>query len=654
VHGARAYAWYVAGQALWGLGYIFELVSSTLGTKIFWDQFQWVAGMFILIAFPIFTFQYSEIKFRYSRQLIGLSFIIPVLFLGLIFTDSQHHLLYPNPTLDQTVIFSELRYDFTWVIYAYAVYNYLITFTGLGILLSRLVRPHYLYRGQILTIAFGFFIPIGITMLTLAGVDFKPFRDVSPFTFAIGNLIIAWGLFRYHLFEILPIARDTILENMLDLVIVLDSQNRIIDANPATLFALNRKHAQVIGYPAEEVFGEWPKFIEKLDEVGNINTEVSVEAFGSTFFFEVKSTDLEDKRGRYLGRVSVSRDITERVELQTCLQKMNEELEERVAKRTDLLRKSEEKHRLLFEEANDAIFIMKDDVFVDCNTKTTEMFGYSREEIIGKSPQGFSPEIQPNGLTSEEMAHKNLGATLETGEPQYFEWRHIHKDGTEFDVEVSLNLLELDNEKHVQAIVRDITERKHAEKNLAEAYDTTLEGWAKALEMRDKETKDHSQRVVELTVTLAKALGIEGNELVHLRRGAILHDIGKMGIPDEILLKPSRLTISERKVVEQHPDYSYELLSRIPYLEKALDIPYCHHERWDGTGYPRGLKGEEIPLAARIFSIVDVWDAVQSERPYNHAWTKAKTIQHLKEQTGKHFDPHIVEIFLRLVEQGRI
>lgn len=312
--------------------------------------------------------------------------------------------------------------------------------------------------------------------------------------------------------------------------------------------------------------------------------------------------------------------------------------------------KSEQKHRLLFEEANDTILIMRGDRIVDCNTKATEMFGYEREEFIGKRPHDFSPDIQPNGQTSEEMAHENLGATLRTGESQYLEWRHFHKDKTVFDVEVSLNLLELDNEKFVQAIVRDITERKLAEQRLAEAYDTTLEGWAKALELRDKETEDHSRRVTELTVALARAMGIKGDDLTHIRRGAILHDIGKMGIPDEILRKRESLTISERKVVEQHPVYSYELLSRIPYLEKALDIPYCHHERWDGNGYPRGLKGEEIPLAARIFTVIDVWDAVQSDRPYNRAWSSEKAIQYLKDEAGKYFDPNLVEIFLELVE----
>jgi putative nucleotidyltransferase with HDIG domain len=202
--------------------------------------------------------------------------------------------------------------------------------------------------------------------------------------------------------------------------------------------------------------------------------------------------------------------------------------------------------------------------------------------------------------------------------------------------------------------IANVLERKRAEENLVEAYDTTLEGWAKALEMRDKETKDHSQRVTELTTELAKALGIDGDDLIQIRRGTILHDIGKMAIPDEILRKPGKLTVEERKIMEQHPIHSYELLAHIPFLVKALDIPYCHHEHWDGSGYPRGLKGEEIPLSARIFSVVDVWDAVRSNRPYNRAWSKEKAIKYLKEASGKQFDPDCVAAFLDLVKQSNI
>jgi PAS domain S-box-containing protein/putative nucleotidyltransferase with HDIG domain len=182
------------------------------------------------------------------------------------------------------------------------------------------------------------------------------------------------------------------------------------------------------------------------------------------------------------------------------------------------------------------------------------------------------------------------------------------------------------------------------------AYDATLEGWAKALEMRDQETEGHSMRVTELTLQLARAMEISTEELVHIRRGAMLHDIGKMGIPDSILLKPGALNEREWEIMRMHPVLAYQSLSKIPFLQPALDIPYCHHEKWDGSGYPQGLAGEAIPLPARIFAVVDVYDALSSERPYRPPWDRERVLQYIRNQSGIHFDPHIVAVFLQFLE----
>jgi HD-GYP domain-containing protein (c-di-GMP phosphodiesterase class II) len=188
---------------------------------------------------------------------------------------------------------------------------------------------------------------------------------------------------------------------------------------------------------------------------------------------------------------------------------------------------------------------------------------------------------------------------------------------------------------------------------LVNAYDATIEGWSAALDLRDKETEGHSQRVTEMSIQLARTLGIGEAELVHVRRGALLHDMGKMGIPDSILLKPDALTDEEWVIMRQHPQHAFDLLSPIAYLKPALDIPYSHHEKWDGSGYPRGLKGEQIPLVARIFAVVDVWDALLSERPYRMAWTKEKTLEHVRAGAGSHFDPAVVEAFMNLITDGK-
>ncbi|MBC7320079.1 GAF domain-containing protein [bacterium] len=207
------------------------------------------------------------------------------------------------------------------------------------------------------------------------------------------------------------------------------------------------------------------------------------------------------------------------------------------------------------------------------------------------------------------------------------------------------------------AIAIDNTELLHnlqqSNIKLIQAYEATIEGWAKALELRDRETKGHSQRVQDLTTKIARHLGIGDEEIAHIRRGALLHDIGKMGVPDSILLKPSKLTDEEWEIMKMHPVYAYQMLSTIEYLRPALDIPYCHHERWDGSGYPRGLKGKEIPLSARIFAVVDVYDALTSDRPYRKAWTKEEAINYIKEQSGKQFDPEVVEAFLEVISNNR-
>lgn len=198
-----------------------------------------------------------------------------------------------------------------------------------------------------------------------------------------------------------------------------------------------------------------------------------------------------------------------------------------------------------------------------------------------------------------------------------------------------------------------VEERKklnEAHNELLEAYEKTIEGWSHAMDLRDRETEGHSERVTDLTLQMAKIFGMSDEELVHVRRGALLHDMGKLGIPDSILQKTDTLNEGEWEIMHKHPQFAYDMLDSIEYLRSALDIPYCHHEKWDGTGYPRGLKGEQIPIAARLFTIVDVWDALTSDRPYRSAWKKEEALAYIREQSGKHFDPQVVKLFFKVIE----
>jgi putative two-component system response regulator len=218
-----------------------------------------------------------------------------------------------------------------------------------------------------------------------------------------------------------------------------------------------------------------------------------------------------------------------------------------------------------------------------------------------------------------------------------------------FELQVRIQNMTRLNRYRLLTEQRRETEKLHLE--LVTAYDKTIEGWSHALDLRDKETEGHTQRVSEMTQQLAQGAGLDKEMLLQIKRGALLHDVGKLGIPDNILLKPEPLTEDEWGVMRKHPVYAFEWLSAIEYLQVALEIPYCHHEKWDGTGYPRGLRGEEIPLSARLFAVVDVWDALTSDRPYRKAVSDQEAWKYIFEQSGKHFDPLAVDAFKRSFEK---
>lgn len=523
--GATPFIWYLVGQSLWIAGFIFELLTPDLPGKIFWDSFQWLTELLIIIAFPAFIVEYTEQKIKNQKLLFSLSLIVPIIFGLLVLTDSLHHLIHAHAILEPAPPFDELGYSFTPVVAVYVIYSYLVIIAGIALLLKSIFPLNNHYRIQTIIIMTGLLIPVIGTLSSLAGIRFTSHRDTVPFTTAIGNLIIVWGLFRYQVFEVLPVGRDRVFESIVDPVVILNNKNIILDVNRSMLDLLGMQSKDVVGKSAKVIFNDFPLPIKLYSQVSYAQVEAAFELRGKTVYYEMTVWPLFNNRKQMTGRLYISHDITALKELEGALRELN-----------------------------------------------------------------------------------------------------------------------LDLEKRVQARTRE----------LAEAYDTTLEGWAKALELRDKETEGHSRRVMEITMKIANAMEISEDELIHIRRGALLHDIGKMAIPDEILQKRGPLTTDERIVVQSHPEIAYKLLESIPFLQKAIEIPYAHHEKWDGSGYPRGLKGKGIPLSARIFTVADVWDALLSNRPYNKEWPRDKAINYLVEQAGKQFDPRVVNIFLDLVEKGKI
>jgi PAS domain S-box-containing protein len=317
------------------------------------------------------------------------------------------------------------------------------------------------------------------------------------------------------------------------------------------------------------------------------------------------------------------------------------------------LAESEAQFRLLAENSSD--MISRHDghgTFLYTSPACKTILGYEPEELTGTSiTQLIHPE---DTIEILELLRAPGGEDLNVTIP----YRARHRNGGYIWLETTARRFfdQASQKIELQASSRNITERKQAQEalqqahaNLQEAYDRTIEGWVLALDLRDRETEGHTQRVTEMTVKLACALGFGDDEVVHIRRGALLHDIGKMGIPDEILQKPGPLTDDEWVKMRRHPHYAYQMLAPISYLKQALIIPYYHHERWDGTGYPHKLKGEEIPLVARLFAVVDVWDALSSDRPYRKAMPLQEVIDYLQKESGRLFDPDIVQKFLPLL-----
>lgn len=322
----------------------------------------------------------------------------------------------------------------------------------------------------------------------------------------------------------------------------------------------------------------------------------------------------------------------------------------------EALRSSQEMFSKAFHTSPDAINInrLKDGMYININQGFTNMTGFTREDTLGLS--SLEMDIWANPADREKLV-KGL---QETGAVNNLEAEFRFKDGSVKTGLMSARVIEIDHELCILSITRDISERKQAEVDLKqahaqleEAYNATLEGWVRALEIREHDTADHSRRVVEMTILMAKRLGITGEALVHAKRGALLHDIGKMGVPDNILLKPGSLTMEEWTIMRYHPVYARTLLQEIPYLVPAMEIPYGHHERWNGAGYPRGISGEEIPLPARIFAVVDVYDALLSNRPYRPAWAEEDVIKYLIDQKGVQFDPHVVDEFLACLDENK-
>lgn len=473
-------------------------------------------------------------------------------------------------------------------------------------------------------------------------------------------------------------------ESSQDVITLFSKDYKFEYVNEAAVRLTGLELSKIIGKRPEEIFIE-KKLIENLnDDLERvILTEKPVNRIGfwptknanngeSKLMLDWRLTPVRNPAGQVEWILGIARDITNLLETEAAL------------------KKSEEKFRRIFETSGVGISLTDlSGNFISGNPAILKMLGYTQSEYAKLNIRDvtFKEDVTMNVQMIEEyksglresfslekrMVRKNgqvfwanLISTLvrdEFGKPLFtigmMEDITSRKVAEEKEIIAQQELQDLltKSDQSRQVLLSLIEDQKIAEKKLKQlttdliiAYDSTLEGWSHALELKEQETAGHSRRVVELTLNIAKKLGVTGDDLVQIERGALLHDIGKMGIPDSILLKPGPLTEEEWVIMRMHPVYANNLLAKIDFLKPALDIPYSHHERWDGSGYPQGLAGKEIPLAARIFAVVDIWDALSSDRPYRKAWKREDILTYIRDISGTQLDPEIVDIFLNEIE----
>jgi PAS domain S-box-containing protein/putative nucleotidyltransferase with HDIG domain len=477
-----------------------------------------------------------------------------------------------------------------------------------------------------------------------------------------------------------------LLKHINDAVIATDPQFRITSWNRAAERIYGWTAAEVMNRNADEILRsglnkeQQAKAQELLKQMSSYRSErIHARKNGSIVYVEEDTIALTDDRGRITGYVSVNRDITDRKMAEIQIQQQVEQLSALRNIDKAILSNINLHFTLstILSEVRKQLQVDAADILLLNSNKS--MLEYAagqgfRTHSMETTPIPIGESFAGRAITERRLIkienlteHPNdpflASLVAEEGFVFYCAVPLITKTNIQGTLEIFHRSFLQPNPDWIEflqtlagqaAIAIDnatlFENLQHTNQELIMAYDTTIEGWSRALDLRDRETEGHTVRVTEMTIILARRLGFGEEDLIHIRRGALLHDIGKMGVPDNILLKPDTLTAVEWLVMRKHPQYAYELLKPIVFLERSLDIPYCHHEKWDGTGYPRMLKEEEIPLAARLFAVVDVWDALTSDRPYRSAWSEDEALTYIGQQSGHYFDPEVVGAFLEMTK----
>ena len=720
--GAIALGFLMFSLTFWSVFYAAELNGAGLARILFWARIEYIGIVTLPPLWLIFSLSLNPWeKFKRLRFTLSL-FLIPAIILFFCWTNEWHHLFWVKNDLIVIDGRSVMKNIYGPVFWMHFVYSYLLIAAGTALLVYRFLVTDAIHRYRFVYVLS----PILPVLANVAQfVNLNPFGylDMTPFAFSITGLMLLWGATRNFTLDLVPSAREIVMEKQLalalqeskeryegifvgmrDALLVESMTGRILDANQAACRIYGWTHEEMLMKTASDLAGDHPTLFvnsdERLNGVHPDLRETVLQTLNQRFNGEVFPVEIS---GSILNLASenvllvIVRDITDKVKAEATirsreqyLQLLNKITWDALAGNSlhDTLQALVERVAELFDASSAFINLWDEqthlirpgaacgsmkEIYPKLNALPVEntlakdaldtLQPIVVEDIYHTPYQ--SPEISLLFPARTVMAlplmagSQKLGCALITFDDIHHFTEEALRWGMQAADQIALSIsrsylmqktqeLLSETQRTNETLELRISERTTELKN---AYVATIECWARVLELREKETAGHSQRTMEMSIRFATRLHVDGEHLEHIRRGALLHDIGKMVISDAILQKPGALNASERKIIEEHPIYSRKILEPIAYLRQATDIPYYHHERWDGTGYPQGLAGEAIPRDARMFAIVDVWDALSSSRYYRAALPKDTVIEHIVKGIGTHFDPVMAKVFLQMIQE---
>ena len=616
---------------------------------IFWHEAKFIGIVYVPVLILMFALEYTSIKLPLISKKPGLLFILPTITLFLIATNPFHHLFRTSLTINIGQVV-EVHSINAWWYNVHAGYSYtLIGLTTLLFLIDLLRQPR-VYRSRPGLILLGITVPTLINFLFDSGFNLKLPLETTSLALILAMLFIYYALFIYRPVKIIPLARDSVVENMDNPVILIDNHDTLLDINLAAARLLKISRRQLNGQSTENFPYNWSDFGSRLPAEDEILTIPENE---EERFYKFSMVVLKDNKNKPIGKLIVLTDISDLKQAMMGLEYlgMHDQL-------TGL------KNRAYFEtelqqmdrEENYPLGIIIGDV--NGLKLINDAFGHESGDLLLKEAAAIISNTCPDHSLVARVGGDEFAIVLPGScEDEIIQLIKAIRENcskvSSLAVPLSIAFgfaLKTEAGSGINSIIKQADEHMYKMKmlesrSIRSALIITLQ---KALEERNIETMEHMERTRQLAVSLGKKIGLPDYLLNDLSLLAILHDIGKLGIPDEILLKPGPLNAQEWKIMKTHSEKGYYIASSIPEMISIAEAILHHHEHWDGRGYPYGLQGENIPLLSRMISIVDAFDVMTHDRPYHEAISPAEALEEIRSCTGSQFDPELAEVFIKM------